>query len=212
MPRCKENDEASGLLSLEQVQGAQFLLLSCFELYNTIFSNASGQMQVMLKKMAGLLAPPHLESNIRLHMCNQRTAMDAILSEPGLTTKEELARHIEALSAVSFVHLATQHQPLDADTRSVYQHIEEKLVILIKDLPSALTLKDLALILDELESILTTRGLLPSGTPKSSFNKTNLRQIADDKRGTGRGNGCGSIRGGRGGQRGGNGGKSWPRP
>ena len=140
LPRCAENDEASGLLYPEQAQGEQFLLLSSFELYNKIFSSAGGQMQVVLKKMAGLLTPPRLEDSIRLHINNQKAAMDAILNTPGLTTKEDLARPVKALSAVAFVHQAANHQPLGAETRSVYQRIEEKLVMLIKDLPTALTL------------------------------------------------------------------------
>ena len=48
------------------------------------------------------------------------------------------------------------------------------------------------------------RGLLPNGTPKPDFHKTNLRQIANDKRGAGRGGARGGMRGGCGGNRGGN--------
>ena len=172
-----------------------------------MFASAGGQMQVVIQKMAAILEPPCLHDSIRMHLNKQRAAMHAVINTPGLKTKEDLAHHVEALSAVAFIHQAANHKPLDEERCAVYKRSEEKLVIFIKDLPNALTLKDLAPFIDELESNLATRGLLPSDTPKPTFHKTNLRQIADDKRGQGRGGGRGgrgAARGGQGGQRGGN--------
>ena len=142
LPRCAANDEASGLLSIAQVQDEKLLFLSCFELYNKKNSNARGQMQAMLKKLAGLLEPTNLANEIRLHMGKQRTAMDAVLASPGLTSMEDLAPHIEALNAVSFIHQAAHNNALDKELKLVYQRVEDKIVLLIKDLPGALTLTE----------------------------------------------------------------------
>ena len=129
---------ASGLLSVNQVKDEQLMLLLCFELFNRFFLNTRGQMQAVLKKLAGLLEPPNLQEDIRLHMKKQKTSMDAVLASPVLASNDDLARHIEGMSAVVFIHQAAHVKYLDAELTAVYQVMEDKVVIVIKDLPGAL--------------------------------------------------------------------------
>jgi len=135
---------ASGLLSAEQVANDQLMFLSCYKLYNRIFSNARRQMQAVLKKLSGLHEPPNLEDDIRLHINKQKMSMDTLLATPGLTTKIDLGEHIQVMSAAAFIHMAVCAKHLDEQLTTVYAMIEDMVVTKIKELPGALTLKDLA--------------------------------------------------------------------
>jgi hypothetical protein len=208
LPAAVRNREAFGFMSVQAVTGAEMLMMSFFDLYNSAFRSVQSRASFVAEAGVKIFDPPNLALPFQEHKDNTRVQFDefaAYVKTHSLDTTEKLLDHLHANKLVRYIHQAAKHPEMPTDARTIYGTTLDQIVQDLSLKPSPATTERFDAIFTSLLTKLKTHGVsgaLSSAAGKTTppFAKTALRQVSDEhhkrsERDLARGGGAG--RGGR---------------
>ena len=188
LPAAVHNRNTFGFMSVQEVTGAEMLMMSFFDLYNSAFRAVQSRASFVAEAGVKIFDPPNLVSSFQEHKDNTRVQFDefaAYVKTHSLDTTDKLLDHLHANKLVRFIHQAAKHPDMPTEARTIYGTTLDQIVQDLALKPSPATTERFDAIFTSLLTKLKTHGV--SGTLSSAagktthpFAKTALRQVTDE--------------------------------
>jgi len=123
LPAAVHNRETFGYLSIKEVTGAQLLMMSHFDLYNSAFQSVQSHASFVAEAGVKIFDPSDLTLTFQQHKdltLKQFEEFAAYVKTHSLDTTEKLLDHLHANKLVRFIHQAARHTDMAADAKTLY--------------------------------------------------------------------------------------------
>jgi len=182
------NHKTFSYLSIVKVTGAELLMMSYFDLYNSAFRSVQSHASFVAEAGVKIFDPPNLTLTFQHHKyfkCQLFEEFAEHAKTHSLDTTEKLVDHLHAHKLVRFIHRAARHTDVAADAKTLYGATLDNIVENLALKPTPATTERFQPMFTSLLTKLKTHhvsGSISAAPVKSdpSLTKAALRQVSDE--------------------------------